>query len=114
MPYVTRDPEGRISALHANRDGGAQEQLAADHPDLLAFVGSHVRLADIRYDLEASDLELIRVLEDLITVLVSNGIVKLTDLPMAAQKKLCQRGELRDQLSDIGDMTADTDEVLLP
>jgi hypothetical protein len=81
MPYVTRDPEGRVVALHANRNGDAKEELAADDPDLLSFVGRHVRLADIRDELEATDLELIRVIEDLITVLINNGILKLTDLP---------------------------------
>jgi hypothetical protein len=114
MPYVTRDPEGRITALHANQDCDTREPMAADHPDLLAFVGSHVRLAEVRNELESSDLELIRVLEDLITVLINNGIIRLTDLPLAAQKKLSQRGELRTQLDSIGDMAAEIDEVLLP
>lgn len=114
MPYVTRDPEGRITALHANRDSDTHERLAPDHPDVLAFVGSHVRLAEIRGEFEASDLELIRVLEDLISVLINNGILKLTDLPMAAQKKLSQRADLRGHLGGIGDMASDNDEILLP
>ena len=101
MPYVTRDPEGRVIALHANRNGDAKEELAADDPDLLSFVGTHVRLADIRDELEATDLELIRVVEDLITVLIDNGILKPTDLPLAAQKKLTQRGKLRAQLGGL-------------
>jgi hypothetical protein len=114
MPYVTRDPEGRVVALHANRNGKAEEELAADDPDLLSFVGSHVRLADIQSELEASDLELIRVVEDLITVLIDNGILKLTDLPPAAQTKLAQRGKLRAQLGGLCDMADEADEVLLP
>jgi hypothetical protein len=114
MPYVSRDPEGRITALHAERDSDSQEPLAADHPELLAFVGAHVCGADIRGALEASDLELIRVLEDLIAVLVNNGIIRLTDLPLAAQVKLSRRGRLRDRLGGIGDLAADADDVLLP
>ena len=114
MPYVTRDPEGRITALHANRNGDAQEELAADDTDLLSFVGCHVRFAEIRSELEASDPELIRVIEDLIAVLIDNGIIKLTDLPPAAQKKLSQRGKLRARLGGLCDMAAETDEVLLP
>lgn len=114
MPYVTRDSEGRITALHANPHGDTQERLAADHPDLLAFVGSHVHLAEIRSELESTDLELIRVLEDLIAVLIDNGIIRLTDLPLAAQRKLTQRGELRSHLDGIGDMASDSDEILLP
>lgn len=114
MPYVTRDQEGRVVALHANCNGEAKEELAADDPDLLSFVGSHVRLADIQSELEASDLQLIRVVEDLITALIDNGILKLTDLPVAAQKKLAQRGKLRAQLGGLCDMAGEPDEVLLP
>ncbi len=114
MPYVSRDPEGRVVALHANRNGEAKEELAADDPDLLSFVGSHVRLADIQSELEASDLQLIRVVEDLIAVLIDNGILKLTDLPVAAQKKLAQRGKLRAQLGGLFDIAGESDEVLLP
>ena len=114
MPFVARDPEGRITALHADSTGDAREELAADDPDLLAFVGAHVRLAEIRNELEASDLELIRVIEDLIAVLIDNGVIKLTDLPQAAQRKLTQRGALRAQLGGLCDMTAEADEVLLP
>jgi len=114
MPYVSRDPEGRIAALHAERNSDSQESLAADHPELLAFVGAHVRVAELRGALEASDLELIRVLEDLIAVLINNGVIRLTDLPLAAQVKLSRRGRLRDRLGGIGDLAADADDVLLP
>lgn len=114
MPFVARDSEGRITALHVDATGDAREELAADDPDLLAFVGDHVRLTEVRSALEASDLELIRVIEDLIAVLIDNGVIKLTDLPPAAQSKLTQRGELRAQLGGLCDMTAETDEVLLP
>jgi hypothetical protein len=114
MPYVTRDREGRVVALHANRNGAAEEELAADDPDLLSFVGSHIRLADIQSDLEASDLQLIRVIEDLIAVLIDNGILKMTDLPAAAQTKLAGRGKLRAQLDGLCDTAGEGDEVLLP
>ena len=114
MPFVARDRRGRITALHADASGDAREELAADDPDLLAFVGGHVGLAEIRSELEASDLALIRVIEDLIAVLIDNGVIKLTDLPQAAQRKLTQRGELRARLDGLCDMTSETDEVMLP
>ena len=111
MPYVTRDREGRVIALHANRNGAAEEELAADDPDLLSFVGSHIRLADIQSDLEASDLQLIRVIEDLISVLIDNGILKMTDLPAAAQTKLVLRGKLRAQLDGLCDTADEREEI---
>lgn len=114
MPYVTRDLEGRVVALHADSNGDSQEELAADDPDVLSFVGSQVRLAEVRNELEASDLALVRVIEDLIAVLIDNGTIKMTDLPSAAQKKLAQRDRLRARLGGLGNIAAETDEVMLP
>ncbi len=112
MPYVPRHPEDRITALQANRNGDAQEELA-DDTDLLSFAGCHVRFAEIRSELGDSDLELIRVIEDLVTVLIDNRTIELTDLPLAAQKKLSQRGKLRARLGGLRDMAAETAEVML-
>lgn len=114
MPYVTRDQDGHITALHAGPNGEAAECLAADDPELLAFVGDQVQPEEVRGALKASDLEMVRVIEDLINVLIDNGVLKLTDLPPAAQKKLTRRGRLRARLGGLGDMTPEADEVLLP
>ena len=114
MPFVARDPQGRITALHADSTADAREELTADDPDLLAFVAGQVRLSEIRGELQASDLELVRVIEDLISVLIENGILKMTDLPPAAQTKLAERGKLRVQLEGICDIAEEAEEVLLP
>lgn len=45
--------------------------------------------------LSESDAGLSRVLEDLIDVLISRGVIKFTDLPEAAQAKLLERRETR-------------------
>ena len=45
--------------------------------------------------LRASDLEVVRVLEDLIQVLIEKGVIQFTELPEPAQKKLLQRKRLR-------------------
>ena len=114
MPYVTRDPDGEIAALHATKSEKAQEELAAGDPELSAFLGEGRPSADIQDAFGASDLELIRVLEDLIAVLMGKGVIKLTDLPLAAQLKLARRGQMRAQLDGVGDVIADPDEFLLP
>jgi hypothetical protein len=48
--------------------------------------------------LAASDAELARVTEDLITVLVKKGAILFTDLPEAVQAKLLDREALRGKL----------------
>lgn len=43
----------------------------------------------------ASDLAMVRVLEDLIEVLISKSLITLSDLPLPAQKKLINRHSMR-------------------
>ena len=114
MPYVARDPDGRIAAVHATRSAKAQEELAPDDPDLRAFLGQSCRNEDTQESLVASDRELIRVLDDLISLLIDNGTIKLTDLPRAARRKLAQRSELRIRLTDFGDMASEPEQIMLP
>jgi hypothetical protein len=51
--------------------------------------------------LEQSDLDMIRVPEDLITILIRKGVVRITDLPEAAQSKLVGRSKASDALGDL-------------
>ena len=53
-----------------------------------------------------SDLDTIRVFEDLADVLINKRIVVLTDFPAAAQEKLMRRKRLRSSLSPITDALA--------
>jgi len=45
--------------------------------------------------LEQSDIELVRVLEDLVDVLTQKGVILFTELPEAAQQKLLRRKTAR-------------------
>lgn len=113
MPYVTRDPAGRITEIHAEKTDAAQEELRPDDLALRQFLGTDAADA-LQSELIASDLGLIRVLEDLITVLIDKRIVMLTDLPQAAQRKLARRYDLRSKLSDLGGIVAESEEIILP
>lgn len=53
---------------------------------------------DIKNELDLSDAEFIRVLEDLIDVLIANGTIRLTDLPSQALAKLNKRKQTRQHL----------------
>jgi hypothetical protein len=65
--------------------------------------------ATVRHEMEQSDLEMIRVYEDLVDLLVSKNLVLLTDLPLPAQEKLLRRKRLRTMLSPLADII-NTDE----
>ena len=60
--------------------------------------------------LKESDLELIRVLEDLVGVLVERGVIRYTDLPAPAQRKLQQRAEARAGLGCLGGLLGNEDD----
>jgi hypothetical protein len=114
MPYVVRDEAGQIIEVHAQANATAIEKIAPNDPALRVFLGETARKADVENALVASDLGMIRVLEDLIAVLIDKRIIMLTDLPKAAQQKLARRYELRSKLQDLGGIVSESDEVMLP
>lgn len=114
MPYVVRDASGRIVKLLAEKSPDAAEELQAGDPALLEFLARAGDGAGLQNALAASDIDMIRVLEDLIAVLIDKRIIVLTDLPPQAQKKLARRYELRSRLSDLGEIVGDLDELALP
>ncbi len=114
MPYVVRDQAGRIIEVTADRSDAASEALSPDDPALRAFLGLADQSAELRDGLSASDLDLVRVLEDLVTVLIDKRIIALTDLPQAAQQKLADRFELRSRLADLGGIVEDSDDLPMP
>lgn len=98
MPYVKRDEQGNIIAVSQAVDAGCPEEVMADDPGLAAFVqgiGSGIST------LEASDLDLIRVLEDVVELLIAKGVILFTELPGTAQQKILRRQRLRAQVGDL-------------
>ena len=102
--FVKRDQDGAIVAVSREVTGEITEAVPDTAAELRLFLlgdGGDPGIA-----LRASDLEVVRVLEDLIDVLISKGVVRFTDLPEAAQSKLLQRKSMRrnsGQLTLIGD-----------
>jgi|LNFM01.1.fsa_nt_gb hypothetical protein len=91
MPFVLRNEAGAIVSLHREPLAGG-EALPGDHPEVQAFMqGSHSAVAAF----DNLDAGLVRVLEDLIEVLVSRNVIRITDLPAAARNKLLERKDYR-------------------
>jgi hypothetical protein len=92
--FVSRNGQGEITAVSREATQEIAERLDPGDPELSQFLhgaaGQGARSA-----LRASDLEVVRVLEDLIEVLIEKGVIQFTELPEAAQKKLLQRKGLR-------------------
>ncbi len=113
MPFVTRDETGHITALYREQTPEAREYLPSEHPEILEFAGQGGSSGE-RPDMRQSDLEMIRVYEDLIDILISKRIVVLTDFPTAAQEKLVRRKRLRSSLSSLTEVLAPEDDGELP
>ncbi|CAA7628049.1 conserved hypothetical protein [Candidatus Terasakiella magnetica] len=104
MPYVCRDPSGKVIALSETEAEGMCENLPASHPDILDFLFRDTAGDRGSARFLASDLGFIRVVEDLVAVLVEKRVIAITDLPAAAQDKLMDRRSLRSYLSGMSGM----------
>lgn len=63
-------------------------------------------------DFSDLDNDFIRVLEDLIDALLSNGALRLTDLPPQALEKLNRRKQVRERLRNSLDLLPEDDSLI--
>lgn len=93
MPYALLSPDGLIVSLHREPVAGGQF-MPPDHPRVQAFMGREEHLQSFA----SLDADLVRVLEDLVDVLITRNIIRITDLPAEAQQKLFDRKHFRERL----------------
>lgn len=106
MLYIQRDAQGQICQVSLQADFAGQECLPDDHPELVSWRRRTLQ------QLQDSDLELVRVLEDLVEVLSRKGVIRYTDLPSAAREKLAARVQNRHQVNVLSNLLGD-DEGLI-
>jgi len=111
MPYVERDQDGRVLALHEAPDSKAGEYLPFNHPDISSYLEG-MNATDLRQLLELSDFDIIRIAEDLVDTLITMNVIKFTDLPPQAQNKLRTRKALRQNLSSLANLVSEDDDIL--
>lgn len=93
MPYVLRDIDGRVSAVSASEVAlSGWEKLDAGAPEYLDYLEAAINKEGA---FRESDIQLARVLEDLIDLLTDRDLIHFTDFPVAAQKRLIDRQNLR-------------------
>lgn len=98
-----RNAQGRIEAL-TRQTLSAQElatgewqPVSPNHADVAVFMRDVASQANA---LSQTDTSIARVLEDLIDLLITRGLIHFTELPEAAQVKLLTRRKTRANLSD--------------
>ncbi|MGE4217956.1 MAG: hypothetical protein AB7G39_00810 [Alphaproteobacteria bacterium] len=133
MPYVARNPQGRIVGVSDRPTRLAREMLPINHPEVQAFLRSApppgggqlgggqpgapgarggIGANEARSRLSQSDTEMARITEDLIDLLIAKNLINFTDFPSEAQKKLISRRALRRNLSTLSNLVSDQDDIL--
>lgn len=103
MPYVLKNQDGSIrgvSAVPVEQEGWVF--IEATSSEYVHFLENALAMHD---PFRESDIQLARVLEDLISLLIERDLLRFTDFPDAAQKRLIARQNMRkkNRMSDIID-----------
>ncbi|MFP9230296.1 tryptophan synthase subunit beta [Pectobacterium cacticida] len=107
MLYIQRNSEGRLIRAEETPFPEMTEELPLDSPEAIAWQQGLQQLRQ-------SDLEMVRVLEDLIQVLMHKGLITITDFPPAAQRKLMGRSQAREALNGgLNKLIGDDEETML-
>lgn len=107
--YVNRDSQGQISQVSRSANEQCQEFVSPESAELQRFINGEDQEAE---RLRQSDLEFVRVLEDVINLLMDKGIIRFTDLPEKAQEKLLTRQSLRKRVNEVGLISDDDSDVI--
>ncbi len=101
MVYVQRDEHGRLLRVEYQPFEGMTDNLAVESEELKVWLDVREEVRSRLASLNSSDLELVRVLEDVVSVLVERGVIDYTDLPEAARQKLDQRALARAEIEGL-------------
>jgi hypothetical protein len=93
MYHVIKSADGTIQAVAKQAQPGSV-LMDENDPELVNFFSGGV----IQPGFDAADAEFVRVLEDLIDTLIMKNVIRHTDLPAAAQRKLVIRKGLRNRM----------------
>ncbi len=97
MPYVLRGSDGKVQAVSQVAIADWQEVQAGD-ADYIDYLAMAISKED---KFRESDIQLARVLEDLISLLIDRDFIRFTDFPEPAQKRLIEREGLRVRKSEL-------------
>ena len=112
MPYIKRDDAGKVI--------GAQEQQETDDysewveltdVDLIKFLKEGQAATRIISTLVSSDNDMARVTDDLIDLLMKKQFFAFTELPIAVQKKLNARRQLREVINPLERLVDDGENI---
>lgn len=103
MVYVERDEAGRILRVETEPFASMSGTLAWQSEEIEVWLSAQEEVRRRLNDLKNTDHEMIRVLEDVISLLVERDIIRFTDLPEIARIKLDERALARAEIEALRD-----------
>ncbi len=95
MLYVERNSEGKIVAVSLQNEKPDAELKGVMDDEIIEFLAEGGESDFWVKMLSASDMGIIRILEDLIDLLIDKNIIMFTELPDDAQQKIKERKHVR-------------------
>ena len=103
MVYIQRDEHGKLLRVEQEPFPEMSASMAVESEELRNWLNTKLEVQAKLEILKESDWSLVRVLEDVVSVLVEKGLISYTDLPLPARQKLDQRAIARADLEGISD-----------
>lgn len=93
MPFVSRNRSGEITGFSDKSLPGFEEEMLSWAPEFVQFLVDRVPAGPeaAREVLAATDMQMLRLIEDLVELLITKQLIKFTDLPPAAAEKYIKR-----------------------
>lgn len=96
MLYADRNENGNIIGISINPTVSDNDPISDE--ELTAFIAESATSSSLLDLINILDIDLIRVLEDLVDLLIKKNIILFSELPPDAQKKLAKRKAVRNQI----------------
>ncbi len=95
MIYVERNEQGNITSLSLT-SSTTNEEISVGSPELIEFI-KHAPNCDelTTLVLNRLDLDMVRVIEDLLDIMIDRDLLRFTDLPIPVQDKLMFKRKIR-------------------
>ncbi|WP_178862499.1 hypothetical protein [Thiomicrorhabdus cannonii] len=112
MIFIRRNTEGEISEIDFS-PGPNLEEISLFDPQLKDFLKHSPHSEElIKTVLDKLDLDMVRVIEDLIDVMINKELIRFTDLPQAVQNKLLFKKSIRNSLREEREILIEEEEAL--
>ncbi|KUJ72287.1 hypothetical protein [Thiomicrospira sp. WB1] len=98
MIYVKRNDAQNIEDLQFSPSPG-YEEASLFSPEIKAFVENSQNETMMRELLAKLDMDMVRVIEDVIDVMIDKELIRFTDLPEPVQNKLIFKRSLRNAMN---------------